>query len=809
MQTPNQVERHMVLRFGKALTQNPMKLSEERYPLWITLGYFDTLQLYPLPIDGKNENWIWSTCLEDRKISAQLDGNFYFHPVHIAACADEESQKRYKNFFSQLSPYLAVTFVQEQAVEKKNNTLLEVVKETLEQSPEKIEELTWASFHTLNLSDLVILWKSDSLGAILRAIKMLYQQPVIGDLHTIPAILLSSILKNAGAPSMKAERIPIVITRYLVRNTCRTGDFFQSISRFVQEKFFLTTGMEDLSTVSLDVDMAGLVSSLRARFEDQDVQDAFRAAFLESETHLGIEEESHNKEARDDLRLVQQCQILQNEFHSIRDTLVSKEANDTTDGDWIKAADELYNALVDMSRSTVSDGFCYLILESAHMFCEELRRISLPDSEQIMCIQRYLRGWGTLMEQSLRQDGKFSQQPGFSPALCQIPSSLLELYLAFNSKCCRVIRHITNDSYKFGFLLVPKLCRRIKVDIVILREPPCNRLLYVDIPSDLLYEPSLVLAHLCHELSHFCGESWRLREVRKNCYLCICAQELAYILTPYHMELKERIFQNLSSHFYSATAYLDRLEYDTLQKIESFLENEGEIEELLTAVIQSNGEDTTLSTYAQRVAALAARRGLLNALKENPDCPQGVFFNVMREFVTLFKECYADISMIFTLNLTCQQYLNLNKKEEMLYRRTLTQDSNDYYLTVERWAIVLWVAFPDRAHWALSQEIEKSETRFAEDVKKCLYYLIDDDKLQIEELAWAMEVFHHQESLYGLKDYLAQCYGEMQRSEVKGKDGLLNLREVFNSLAKKHDPFSDVCQNLVMEYRENLLHNSY
>ena len=43
---------NLVLRFGKALTQEPSILEnmpECSAPLWIALGYLDTLQVYPLP----------------------------------------------------------------------------------------------------------------------------------------------------------------------------------------------------------------------------------------------------------------------------------------------------------------------------------------------------------------------------------------------------------------------------------------------------------------------------------------------------------------------------------------------------------------------------------------------------------------------------------------------------------------------------------------------------------------------------------------------------------------------------------------
>lgn len=802
--------KHLVLRFGKALTQDPARLAAERHPLWITLGYFDTLQIYPLPMTGSDDSWIRATCLEDRKISSLLDGNFYFHPVHIVTCEDDKRQQSHERFCSLAAPYLAVTFVQELSVEGPPDIPLDqVIQEALE-GPIGAKDVTLACYHTLNLSDIVILWKADTLGAIFRAIQLLYRLPRVGDLHTIPAILFSSLLEESSAPKTRAEQIPLVLTRYLVRNTHSADKYFKAISPHLAEAPFLTTGMEDLSTVAQNVDVNCLLGSLRARLTDQAVQTAFQDAFLESEIHLGTPESGQTKEFRENLRLKEFCQTLQTRFNKVRCKLEKEAGTDTIDGDWLKVAGELYNALLDMSRSTVSDGFCYLILESAELFCRELESLPPPDSDQTMRIHRFLRGWGTLMEQSMRQDGKFSQQPGFSPALCQIPSSLLELYLAFNAQCCRVICYLASDDSKFCFLLVPKLCRRIKVDTVILKSPPCNRLLYVDIPSDLLYEPSLVLPHLCHELSHFCGENWRLRKIRKEKYLHICAGELAYSLNLYQQTVEEFLYDKLIQKEYSNPAYLELLESEAFHRVEEMLQNDSLIEELLKCA--NKGEDK-LSSYEQYIKTIANICDLRNSFQKFESKPKGAFFYGMEEFRVLFQECYADVSMIFTLKLSCRQYLCLNRKEEGLARRaqgkksdsSLLDEETDYSLTVERWAVVLQAMFPDEALKTLESETDQRVKPFADAIRLCIVYLSNYQELPPKSLELAMYSFHRQESLKYLGQYLSSCKLEMEKSDTPENDDLRDLRTIFASIAQDNDLFSDSCRQLVQKYRGALL----
>ena len=71
------------------------------------------------------------------------------------------------------------------------------------------------------------------------------------------------------------------------------------------------------------------------------------------------------------------------------------------------------------------------MLDAAKLFCSEIKKTTSDDgtaltARQMEDIQRFVRGWGTLMEQATKMDGRFLQMPGFSPALCEIPAKLLE-----------------------------------------------------------------------------------------------------------------------------------------------------------------------------------------------------------------------------------------------------------------------------------------------------------------------------------------------------------------------------------------------
>lgn len=790
---------HLVLCFGKALTQEPLLL-HDRNSSWIALGYFDTLQIYPLPMDGSSGSWIQATYLEDLRISQKLDGKFYFHPVHITACNAQASHQRNLQFYLRESAYLAVTFVQEHTSPTAGSSTME--QEIFQALSGHPAQLSWALYHTLNLSDAVILWKSNSLLEILQAIQVLYHLPRVGDLRSVPTISLHTILEEAGAPAAQEETLPLVLTRYLVRSAHWAAQYFQSASADWRETPFLTSGMEDLSTVSQNCSSRALLTHLRDRLTCSSVRTAFQKAFLESEIHLGIAERITAEGDVPENPLTQRCEAL------LADFLRLPAHNYPDNQDWIKVATELFNALPHMSRSAVSDGFCYLIVESAALFCQEMAHIARPDSSQIRYIQRFLRGWGTLMDQSMRQDGKLSQQPGYSPALCQIPSSLLELYLAFHAQCCQVLRQLTLDRCHFSFLLVPKLCRRIKVEVTIQKAPPCDRLLYVDIPYALLYEPEQVLPHLCHEISHYCGESWRNRHIRKAKLLQICAKTLTMWLQLHHPAAAEAMEHLLQDNVSACPEYLDPMLDAFFKAVQTVLKQEEDLEKVLHAAKcgSPNNQNDLLDSHAQLLKTLAARQEILLAFRDNPGNPKGEFFLLMQEFKELFRECYADISMLFLLDLDEEAYFHLIRNELLLFQRNIAP-FDDYDLTVERWAVVAYVVYRADASSLLSLSLDPLVDSFAQDVMLCLNYFYYSDDEILDEFSFdeAMKRFHLPECIRPLTEYLEACRASMEASWELNPQPLIQLRKVFHQIAREEAVFGDTCRKLVETYRAHLL----
>lgn len=793
---------HLVLRFGKALTQEPGALEMEPgyAPLWIALGYLDTLQIYPLPSgDG---HWLERAYQNNVRETMRNDGRFYLHPIHISRIpAEDESET---DFLSIPSPYLFVTLLQGKSFHQKPEVLRVKVEEhlrlKLDDQSTAAAPLYFRIYHSITLSDLVVLWKCDSIRAILDAVQYLYCAPMVSDLHTIPAILADSIREKVDAPRIGREELPLTMARYVVRSAGLASGFFKDFPLPSGQPPLFTAGIEDLTWIQEHWTTLELRRLLYARLEDKEYRERFQQAFLCCETHLGAPMQPAAEDQYVESPLTERCQQLLRNFQQLVETRAWGGDLDTP---WLKTAGELLNALLDLSRNTVADGFCYLMLDAVSLFCSKLEdeKCRVMPSQRLQGVMRFLRGWESLMDKVLRTDGRFSQQPGFSPALCDIPSSLLEFYLAFTTQAGQIMQMGSEPSRRFSLMLAPKLCRRIKVEKVFDEEPPCDRLLYVDIPIAMLYQPFQVLCHLTHEISHFSGDGWRLRKLRSEKYLAICARELGAELMMEQSETLNRIQQDLSTPELQRLEYLDTLERETVRHTGRLLLDATVVQKWMALEFRQHTPDQ----WGGPLQCQIKLQEVKNAIRRCPKKPQALFYQVMEEFKYLFKECYADETAIFTLELDPTEYLWLNVRESQLFDRSYEKGPS-YYRSVERWTIVLNICFPGQLQQIFTYPPAEL-TPFVEDIHQCFRFFYTDEQMTEQEANVLTTNYHKIESIRLLTEYLRPCYSQMKNSVDKIQmKSLDRLRMAFRALAREGQDLSvPACSDLVEQYRRKIL----
>lgn len=819
----------IVIRFSKALDLN---LIQDGLPFldnvkqlggpWMTLGYFDAMQIYSLP-NCDNQSWLKAVWNHNIKLSEGLNGRHYIHPFHIMVDAPiSTSGNRYKEFWTRESNCLFVTLAQ--GIPQDNTT--GVYSKDLEQKicnlleNRDTDSVSYIFYHTLELSDLVILWKADSMAEILACMQMLYFQPFIGDLNTFCGISYTALERKSNIQHDQAAIgpiIPRVSMRFLVRDAQKPPKVFTELKKYFEQEPYFVTGTEDLHVIWTDIPEWTFYRILHRCFLQESDNSEFRQliqnAFREMETHVGMRATCPPYRNKSDLlktsKLTQKCQKLFDLFSAIVPTARNQE--NECDYSWMKAVRNQLNEMLDMSQSYVVDGLCYLALDSVTLFCDEmsglLSSIEPLTSQQVKGILRFVRGWGILMEQAGRADGRFTRLPGFSPPLYDIPSSLLEFYLAFTKLCGRILQTGGQDMNRFAMLIVPKLCRRIKVESVLnFKDPPCPRLLYVDIPLDTLYDPFTVLCQLVHEISHFCGEYWRKRAERTNYYLAIGAYELAVALGMETKQTIQAIRDDLNRECPQKEYYLLDKQWTVSEAMLRLVKDERTFGRWMEVCEKSLHFEEPWHQYEWKSWCVSHRAILLSSYSN------GALYQIMNQVRELFQECYADVSMICTLDLHLNDYLNLAANELRLYSKWLETTPNDptkleqpdaYMMIVQRWAAVCSAAFGNILQQNPPQT--KHLSAFFQHICKCVTYVFEENGDPNDN---SDQYYLNAVTLKFLIQYLQLCHSDMKNNfPISNADQmqLEKLRIAFKSIACEQKSEFGCRNSLVADYEEMLL----
>lgn len=800
----------------------------------ITLGYFDAAYIYGLGEQGD----VKELERHSNALASALDGKVYYHPLYIIRYGEPQNA-----FWEANANFVMITMVHDLA---RNHKSSEDVKNSVRRLEELLErELNKAGaavpahviYRTMDLSDLVILWKTDAIENVMSALFLLHKTNCVGHFHTIfgaPHELVRHPDRYKGS-----ERLPLVTVHATAKNfnsVCSILDAAEeclnAYESIVFPRYWLT-GHEDVAIPLKDLPMRVLLRLLdfwlnneqslaKAVFDvttqigvnfppsDEPAQNggntgltdsckkiqerSLAEAVFDGTPQIGVDFPPPGEPAQNggNTGLTDSCEKIQERFQNIN--------WDEKRYTWVKPVRELLNSLVSMSGNCVLDGFCYLILDGVSDFCDKLTdfctdgRAALDrldrDEENI---QRSVRGWSLLVDQVVRTDGQFVQNPGYGPLVFNMPASLLEFYLAFTNRCMDYMQY-EGGVYKHHILLVPQLCRRMKTRKVFADPPPCERLLYVDVPLHDLYNPFTVLCQLCHEISHFCGGSARSRDSRYQVFLGICAYLAAYV-----MELgSDDVVREIAR-------MLDR---EIPEEKRHYMEDLCPAAE--TILCQQMGVDPIYRDRLQRMY-VEGRDPYIGLQEIQANSRYWASFTRKLDFegfirmvnfgAQLCVECYADVSMIWTLTLTAREYVSLFD-QEMRYVRNSQYSQRDLANLLQRVGAVAMTLYDGAELEKLLDDEENVNDPLslrAGLVKYCA--AVRENRL--EDLFDDPQDFLPVHVCNLLMDYLRICLGKMKARQ--DDENLREIRDLFDEAARKGNICSDRFYETITYYRNMIL----
>lgn len=826
-----------VILLGKALTLSKRHFQRQKSdcdPPLLSLGFFDSLQIIPLT----EVDWLQGLWKESIKLSGDTVSESYYHPLYVVAPPYEKVPDSFWEIRTQFLFVTLVHFSVESDLTKMEqfSRVSEFIR-SITFSPDELakdsvcSEVCAACYQSLNLSDMIVIWKSNSLLTLMNRLYQLYKNSDIGDLRTICSFPFPQKFPLIS----EEEKIPYVSFSFGVRNSGAVAEFTQLVRKkcpwWPEQGGYFTTGARDLDIVFLNLSTHCFLDVVSLWFHDPEINAYFQKAFYESSTHLGIwndtpqepsgklsalegsiwESPEENASFLKDTQLTKTCVKLFDDFQILRKICRQFKRKETSiELSWCKAVSSQLNALVDMSRICVLDGFCYLILDGADTFLQLVRPYleenrKLP-ADLVARIQRFVRGWGTLLDQAVRVDGQFIQNPGFSPVLYDIPVELLEFYIAFASRCMSLLQSLDPEEkrHHYALFLLPKLCRRTKVQNIFHNPPPSDRLLYVDIPLDILYSPMQVLPQLSHEISHFCGEDFRQRNRRAQLIILACAHLAAWHFRLGNRDTVKQIYRDISAEIpQEGRSY----KQDLLANVQDFFVHLPQRYELL-----QKWQETYLCNIDWRSEKEKVKWKHDNTYHIRNICfgRNAVLWDIgqdIRRIFKLFEEGYADISMIFLLSLSWEEYISLYEQEFCWPEESVFSGNgrnSSYAEFVQRAALVLLATgCPAPASF--------SGTSLPTDLKPFSQHISSlCDVLREESSALSFAKAYPQMSqncfpvdlLLDIKDYLEECYQKMLTSAVNKKE-TKDIRYVFQEVARKHRVGCDGYYETLMRYEKS------
>lgn len=745
---------------------------------WITLGHFDAMHTYELPLNDKN---LFQAIHESNKriFAFQRDGR-YFYPLYLI------SSENASPVWEGAQPFLAISkihFAETVGTNRAYSSLLESLKGHM-----KKYSCTYCAFRTIELSDMILTVTANRLSDLLNFIMTLRVYPSVGKVYTYVGINYDAAKNPLWIPNPE-DKIDLLSMRFSVTDFSLAPDVLTYIKGVLgKEPTYSVSGVDDIAVNWTELETCKLVDLYRRCFLTPEKEDLpWGKCFADVTSRVGIPlekvkvdgvpNEGNSFQSESSARLQTNCEKLLQLCSEIRDSA----RNRGLDYNWIDPLSTLTNTLVRISRTAVLDEFVYIMFAGVDAFLKNVKK-SLQDSDgrSISQYQDFVENWAHLMEHIMRIEGQLTHNPEMRPILYDIPVAMLEYTLSFLKKISEILQAKDSSEKKTDicFLLVPRLCDRIEAEELFPATPNVlPGLVLVTIPLQSLYDAPTVQRELCHEVSHFVGETCRNRTDRKKKYVQATAALMARIcFGTVHPALLEAIQDRLMQQDMGnpGRPRIAEMQKAVLQWVDCLSKEQEEYYALIWNALQKSNASEPLK--------LDLANTLIDGTKVS------MFCSLQDDLSILFREIYADICMLYLLQIEEQEYVESLIQE--LASEKLVK-SRRY----EQFAIRIYIGLTATACTIPWEYIQCDDTLYRE-MKKIHMHLNNDE----EDLTDRMIPMT---SIYFLLRYAERCH-ESLCSLPQEKLG--EIRKMFSGSASSQMNYEQFLE-YINQYRIKLLEN--
>lgn len=809
-----------VIELSKSSSAN--KLKDKLYAAdangYVCLGHFDYIQVAPLPGN--------STLEAIEKDFKERDN--YSYPLYIFHYSLPD-RTVLDNFWSVKSCFMTVSRIHFTPNAQNRAELLRLALENLHQGPPLVDKqfgelsicvldelVHMVFYYTLELGDLVVVLKSNSIMSCMEAIRRMMEVSQVGDVYSFCGIhgrlcrpdVDQAILawKKEVEEKQRRPYFQKNISDAMNRTILHVGIRFSVISsknaKVIWDNIgctpYFISGTADALIDFKNVTVKRLVeyiSKLAIRtFEvGKGRHISMYDAFEDIITRIGGE---YGEIYEDALPLGPGATVpaLKNVQIDLKDA-VSKIQEESGGSRWLPILLAQTDTLITMMGNCITDDLSILIWPSVQALVDRLlfllKNAPPIGARQEAEIGEFLNSWDILENDISRMEGQLSQKPELLSGRYYTPATLLAFYTAMLFKCNDLLLIINQDDDR-GYvpLIIYNVEPRASTHCILdpSKDDPANAYkgktpLLVSLPVSMLYRPMETVIVLCHELSHYTGTSTRFRRARYKHVLASCAELISIawmmdgqkdfpLIRNGHKSILNDLIKKLDQlypkpHREYTQYYIKELDQNLFEVLLQVFYDEEFHSELTQRYLLVRDVQRCVFQYARSVDARQQYKQLRTIQRR------------VKNILLLYRECYADLMAILILNLCPEDYLlNIFYRETRYIEEMTSGRSEDRIQELQLQAALVLRASKKEFTPSGLKILSEQQSKWLQDWKNAINYYQgvfpeNKDIMKQDQSGIIM----YQGEYTNLLDYLADCKKAVEERcndpEIRNKRELL------------------------------------
>lgn len=504
-------------------------LPDSSYSSW---GYYDGFDIRIPDVSYTYENKKEISLLtkmhsESRKIITELQG---FYGVQIIGLLRNQYNKTYEQFIENYKckkyPYFGIGFVM-----MNDKLQYDVLQKKIEEENQKQNELQILVMQTFDTMDAVVLIQSNCLRELEKCLRKLENISQIVYLYTIVGVA-QSYLNICSEKKIEwkwnerdcniEKKIPLLILKIASENPKKIRTIIESksimetdINKYFKEADFkYMHGHHNVFIQFRNIPVKFLIFLLLPNGLLSHENELFGTSIYNIETDCLYDFDIADGERGQDTQVTDDLPELLTDMYIKTVQKYLENENNT----YLHNLVLILNALSQFEHFRMARDVYYLVFRAFNNFLMEFDKLSREKNDEKIDelnveITKMIGYINSVVTQSIHTDQNFLTIPGYSGTSFWLPIKLTIYYQELAYKIVKIYRE---KKHQYDVMLVPELeTKPYTKEKRIEDSENVIHTIIVKFGQRMLFQPSLHIV-LIHELSHYIGEEYRQRILRKN-----------------------------------------------------------------------------------------------------------------------------------------------------------------------------------------------------------------------------------------------------------------------------------------------------